>query len=349
MNRWNVLTALSLGLLVFTAHTGTAQARGLDATWLTKPAEKAILGNQFAKAAVLYNGALALRGAEPRLQWRLAQIYTMGGQFTLAQEAYRTFIKSSKDAKKRARARAETRRLATAPAPFVSEDVAAHVRQRAFAMESAKRARRFLRRKKYRTAIRYYEAALVMDNSLVGVFRLLGTAYGKLKDRKREQAFYIRYLRLRPGGPLARKVRKRLKGNNTLARVTFKASFPSAVYINRLGLSPKKKTPFKNVLLPAGTYTIILYHQKYHAARKLRIRVKPGQRLTAEFKFGVLIAKLKPWARIRANGRDLGLWTEIGLPIGRYKLELRSDDGTKKMIRRVSLKAGQRLRLTRWR
>lgn len=348
MNRGNVLTALSLGLLVFLAGVGTAEARGLDASWLTKPAEKAVLNNQFAKAAVLYNGALALRGNQASLQWRLAQIYTMGGQFTLAQESYRSFIKSSKDAKKRARAKAEIERLATAPAPFVTEDVATQVRQRGFAMKSAKRARKFIKRKKYRVAIRYYEAALVMDNSLVGVFRLLGTAYTKLKDKSRASAFYIRYLRLRPGGTLAARVRKQLKGNKKLAKVAFKASFPSAVYINRLPLSQKKKTPFKNVLLPAGTYTIIIYHAKYHAARKIRLHVTEGQRKSAEFKFGVLITQLKPWARVRANGRDLGLWNEIGLPATRYTLEFRSDDGKKKMTRRVNLKGGQRLTVKRW-
>jgi tetratricopeptide (TPR) repeat protein len=348
MNRCTALTALGLGLLIFGAGSGEAEARGIDAKWLTQPAEQAILNNQFAKAAVLYNGALALRGPEPLLQWRLAQIYTMGGQFTLAQEAYGSFIKYSKDAKKQARAKAEIQRLATAPAPFVSEDVARQIRQRRFAMKSAKLARKLVRKKKYRTAIRFYESALVMDNSLVGVFRLLGTAYGKLKDKKREQAFYIRYLRLRPGGPLAAKVRKRLKGNKSLAKVSFKASFDSAVYINRLPLSPKKKTPFKDVLLPSGTYTIIVYHQKYHAAKKIRLRVKAGQCLTAEFKFAVLMARLKPWARIRANGRDLGLWTEIGLPAGRYKLEFTSDDGTQKMTRRVHLKGGQKLKITRW-
>jgi len=348
MNRWNVPTATSLGLLIFLAGFGRADARGLDASWLTKPAEQAILNNQFAKAAVLYNGALALRGPKPALHWRLAQVYTMGGQFTLAQDAYRSFIKVSKDDAKRARARAEIARLAAAPAPFVTEDVATQVRQRGFALKSAKRARTFLKRKQYRIAIRYYEAALVMDNSLVGVFRLLGTAYTKLKDKKRAQAFYIRYLRLRPGGPLADKVRRRLKDNKLLAKVTFRASFPAAVYINRLPLNWKKKTPFENVLLPAGTYTIIIYHQKYHAARKIRLRVKEGQQQTAEFKFGVLMSKLTPWARVRANGRDLGLWNEIGLPAGRYKLEFRSDDGKKQMTHQVNLKGGQRLRVTRW-
>ncbi len=348
MNRCTLLTILSLGLVVLGTGSRRADARGIDAKWLTQPAEKAILSNQFAKAAVLYNGALALRGPEPRLYWRLAQIYTMGGQFTLAQQTYGNFIKSSKEPKKLARAKAEIQRLATAPAPFVSEDVARQVRQRRFAMKSAKRARSFMRRKKYHIAIRYYEAALVMDNSLVGVFRLLGTAYGKLKDKKREQVFYIRYLRLRPGGVLAAKVRSRLKDNKNLAKVTFKASFRSAVYINRLPLSPKKKTPFKDVLLPSGTYTIILYHQKYHAAKKIRIQVKAGQSLIAEFKFGVISAKLKPWARIRANGRDLGLWDHIGLPAGQYKLEFTSADGAKKMTRRIHLKGGERLKIKHW-
>jgi tetratricopeptide (TPR) repeat protein len=347
MNRCTVL-AVGCALLVAVAGAHDAQARRLDAAWLTRPAELAINHNQFAKAAVLYNGALALRGDDPALHWRLAQIYTMGGQFTQAQEAYARFIKNSKAAAKISQAKAEIERLATAPAPFVSEDVATQVRQRGYAMKAAKRARKLVKRKKYRQAIRYYEAALVMDNSLVGVFRLLGTAYGKLKDRKREQAFYIRYLRLRPGGPLAAKVRRLLKGVTKLAKVTFQASFPSAVYINRLPLDGKKLTPFKDVLMPAGTYTIILYHKAFHAARKFRLQVAESERKTVAFRFGVLIAKLTPWARIRANGRDLGLWNEIGLPAGRYNLAFRSDDGTKKMTLKVDLKGGQRLKVTRW-
>jgi hypothetical protein len=52
---------------------------------------------------------------------------------------------------------------------------------------------------------------------------------------------------------------------------------------------------------------------------------------------------------VRANGRDLGLWNEIGLPAGNYKLQFRTDDGKKKMTRNVRLRGGQRLKVTRWR
>lgn len=348
VSRSQVLVAWGLGLLSCVVTTGEARGQALDASWLIKPAEKAVLSNQLHKAAVLYNGALALRGSEPGLHWRLAEIHAMGGQRTLALQSYGNFIKVSKDAQKRARARAELRRLAHGPAHLVTTAVPTQVRQRSFALEAARRARKRFGRKEYRAAIRYYEAALIMDSSLQGVFRLLGAAYAKLRDKKRSQAFYFRYLRLRPGGKLADLVRKRLRGNKQLARITFKASFGASVYLNRLSVRRGKKTPLKNVLLPAGTYTVVLHHRRYHAAWKLQLRVRAADRRTVTFHFGVLITRLKPWARIRANGRDLGLWSQIGLPAGRYRLVFQSDDGSKKMIHQVRITSGKKLRFRRW-
>lgn len=343
-----VLVALGLGPWFWVAATDKARGQGLDASWLTRPADKAVLSNQLAKAAVLYQGALALRGSEAGLLWRLARIHSLGGQRTQARDAYGRFIKVSKDAKKLARARAEIQRLASAPAHPVSTAVPPPLRQPGFALEAARRARAQLKRHRYRAAIRYYEAALVMDSSLVGVFRLLGATYARLRDKKRARAFYFRYLRLRPGGRLADMVRKRLRRDKQLARITFRASFPVKVYINQLPLRRGRKTPLKRVLLPAGTYTVVLHHRRYHAAWKLRLRVKAAERRTVTFRFGVLITRLKPWARIRANGRDLGLWSKIGLRAGRYRLDFVSHDGSKKMTHQVRITGGQRLRFKSW-
>ncbi len=352
--------ALAIGLIMLLGSADASARKGADTSkvsvkWLTKPAERAILKSQFARAAVLYQGALALRGEDPDLLWRLAEIYTMGGQFSLAQETYRQWLAVGKDPTKTTRAKAEIQRLATAPAPFVeSDDTRASVRQRTFAMKAARRARRLTRRRKYRQAIRYLQAALIMDSTLVGAFRLIGDLYGRLKQRENEQAFYLKYLRRRPGGPLANRVRKKLKANPKVAKVTFEASFPCRVYINRGLLDAKRKTPLKDVLLPAGEYTVVFYNREYHFGKKARLQVRKGESKTIRAKFGVLEIKLDPWARVRAmrvggsSWRDLGLWERVGLPAGTYKVEFKTDDGKKHMVRRLRLRPGRVVRVPRW-
>ena len=92
-------------LLVFLlAGASSVQGTAPETNWLTKPAERAVLNNAFAQAAILYQGALALRPADPGLLWRLAEVYTMGGQFSLAQETYGEWLKVGKDAARITRA-----------------------------------------------------------------------------------------------------------------------------------------------------------------------------------------------------------------------------------------------------
>jgi len=192
------------------------------------------------------------------------------------------------------------------------------------------------------------EAAVTMDPTLVGTYRLLGELYAQLKDTARAQEFYIQYLRARPAGPLAELVRHRLKDNPALGKVTFTASFPSAVYINRFKLDPKRVTPFTDVLLPEGTYTVIMHNAQYYAARKIKVTVKAGERRTVTFEFGLVDIKLAPWARVRANGRDLGLWNPIGMPADRYRLVFTSHDEKKTMTKEIELKPGQRFEISKW-
>ncbi|MFH2010177.1 MAG: hypothetical protein ABI333_26500, partial [bacterium] len=63
MRQWRILTALSPAILAAAMGANVARAApGIETDWLTKPAERAVLSNQFAKAAVLYQGAVALLG-----------------------------------------------------------------------------------------------------------------------------------------------------------------------------------------------------------------------------------------------------------------------------------------------
>jgi len=314
--------AAVLGLLL----SSGVQARSgrEDVSWLTKPAERAAINTQYARAALLYQGALALVPNDPVLLWRLAEIYTMGGQFSMAQATYRLWLKIGKDPAKVTRAKSEIRRLATAPAPFVeSDDTRAQVRQRTFAMKAVRRARSLRRARKYRAAIRYLQASLVMDPTLVGAYRLIGALYGRLRDRKSEQAFYVKYLSLRPGGRLAALVRRKLKASPLLGKVTFKASFPCMVFINRGLLDARRRTPLRDVLLPPGQYTVVFYDRKYHFGRKLRVQVEAGKRQTVSAEFGVLAVRLKPCVQ----GGATGVMSGCGRPWGCQQGSGRSTSG----------------------
>jgi tetratricopeptide (TPR) repeat protein len=350
MNHRTCLALLAAsGLVIAGARTvGAAPPDKIDTTWLTKPAEAAVLQNQFPRGAILYQGAISLAPESPELLWRLAEIYTMGGQFSQAQETYDRFSKLTPDAAKKAQAQSEIKRLASMPAPFVESEITQVMSESRFALQAVDLARRYRKQNKLPLSIRLLEAAVTMDPTLVGAYRLLGELYTKLNDPTRAQAFYVQYLRARPAGPLADQVRVRLKDSPVLGKVTFTASFPSAVFINRFRLDAKRTTPYTDVLLPEGTYTVILHNPKYHAARKARVTVKAGEQRTVAFEFGLLDIKLTPWARVRANGRDLGLWNPIGMPAGTYRLTFTSPDDAKTMNKTVELKGGQRLEITRW-
>lgn len=332
-----------------------ARSARVDVSWLTKPAERAAINTQYARAALLYQGALALSPRSQALLWRLAEIYTMGGQFSMAQATYRLWLKVGKEPAKVARAKAEIHRLATAPAPFVeSDDTRSQVRQRTFALQAVKRARVLRRRRKYREAIRYLQAALVMDSTLVGAYRLIGALYGRLKDRKSEQAFYVKYLSLRPGGRLAALVRRKLRASPLLGKVTLRASFPCLVFINRGLLDAKRKTPIQDVLLPPGQYSVVLYNRHFHFGKKIRVKVVAGKSQTVSVAFGVLAVRLKPWARVRAmrrggrSWRDVGLWETVGFPVGAWKVDFRTDDGKRRMTRVLHIQPGKTVVVNRW-
>ena len=325
-----------------------AAADRVDVKWLTQPAEAAVQVNQFPRAAVLYQGAISLEPEALDLLWRLAEVYTMGGQFSQAQETYERYAKLAKDEAKKTQALGEIKRLAAMPAPFVESEITQVMSEPKFALQAVGLAKRSRTQKKIALAIRYLEAAVTMDPTLVGTYRLLGELHAQLKDAARAQAFYVQYLRARPAGPLAELVRNRLKDSPALGKVTFSASFPSAVYINRFKLDPKRLTPFADVLLPEGTYTVIMHNAQYHAARKIKVTVKAGERRTVAFEFGLVDIKLEPWARVRANGRDLGLWNPIGMPVGRYRLVMTSHDEKKTMTKEIELKGGQRFEITKW-
>lgn len=319
-------------------------ARGAFVQTLSNQAQAALVQGRLPLAAVLLKGAWEV-SKDPKILLKMAQVHAMAGQFAEAIEQYQRLIKLAPGGEMRKHARAEIRRLRAAPAPF-SDELLTRTRatpqaRRAFALGLGA-----ARRRKSKRAIRYLRAALVLDPTLPGTYRVLGAVHGRLKNPKLERAFLEDYLRIRPDGPIADKVRRRLKPTGVLAPVKLVASFPCDVWVN--GRRMDRRTPVKELLLPAGGHTVSFVNARYHIIRNVRVRLARGKPRTIQFEFGVLVAQLRPWARIRANGRDLGLWDEIGLPTGRYRLRVTAHDESRTERLEVTIRAGKRTRIKPW-
>ncbi len=323
--------------------------RAPDVAWLVRDAEKAVDRGDLTKAVVLYRGAVALSGGDPKLLFRLGEIYRMSGQFAEATAAFERFLKVARDPARKAEAKSAIQAMKAMPAPFVDSEIRQDLRARSYGVKAFKLGVKAARRKRYEAAIRYFQAALMLDPSLVGVLRWIGQMYSTLKKPREAERYYLQYLRVMPAGPNADEVRKRLGRSPHLGTVDLTASFPCEVWINRAPLG-RKKTPISGLSLPAGEYSVIFYNRKYHVGRKVRVVVRAGRKQKVHFAFGVLHVVLKPWARIRVDGRDVGLWDHIGVPARDrpYRVEFRSYDGSKHMVRFLTIRDGQVVTVDRW-
>jgi hypothetical protein len=116
------------------------------------------------------------------------------------------------------------------------------------------------------------------------------------------------------------------------------------VYIN--GRETGRSTPLKRFAVPAGKYIVGLENEQYHIVRNLRVDVTPQKDTEKKFNFGILHTKLEPWARIRVDGKDIGLWDEAGIPEGKHTVALKAHDGSKEKTVTVDIKGGSREKLS---
>ncbi len=315
-----------------------------DGAWLEKAAEQAVVAGQYPRAVALLRGLQALRPRDPSAQFRLAEVFTLAGQYEEAIAEYRRFAaRSEADAARKDRAEAEAKRLEDAPTPFVEALFKA-----APATNEAKRlfdeGKKDAQAKKYEAAVNELQAALLLDPDLPGPYRLLGAVYGKTGDRAQERLFLADYLRVRPDGKIADTVRARLKADKLLGSISVDASFPCKVWLN--GRETSYTTPLKGFTLPAGKYVVGLDNEKYHIVRILRLDVTVGKDTSKKFNFGILQTKLDPWARVRVDGKDIGLWDEAGIPEGKHTIDFKSHDGSKEKKVELDIKGGAREKLS---
>ena len=331
--------ALSLSLLVFTNAFAAD-----DGAWLEKAADQAVVAGQYPRAVALLRGLSALRPKDPSAEYRLGEVYTLAGQYEEAIAEYRRFaLRPEADPPRKARAEAEASRLENAPAPFAET----LFRQAAATPESKRlfeEGKRDAQARRYHDAINELQAALLLDPDLPGPYRLLGAVYGKVGDRTQERLFLADYLRVRPDGRIADTVRARLAKEHVLGTLTVDASFRCKVYIN--GRETGRSTPLKNYALPPGKYVVGLENEQYHIVRNLRVDIATGKNTERFFAFGILNTKLDPWARVRVDGKDIGLWDEAGIPEGKHEVVYKSHDGSKEKSLQLTIKGGARAKLS---
>lgn len=315
-----------------------------DGAWLEKAAEQAVVAGQYPRAVALLRGLTALRPRDPSPEYRLAEVYTLAGQYDEAIGEYRRFaLRPEADPARKTRAEAEAKRLEEAPAPFAET-----LFKPASATAEAKRlfdeGKKDAQTRRYQPAVNELQAALLLDPDLPGPYRLLGAVYGKTGDRAQERLFLADYLRVRPDGKIADTVRGRLAKEHVLGTLAVDASFPCKVYIN--GRETGKSTPLKSYSLPPGKYVVSLENQQYHVFANLHVDVTTGKETQKTFAFGVLSTKLDPWARVRVDGKDIGLWDEAGIPEGKHSVSYKSHDGSKEKTVDVTIKGGARQKLS---
>ena len=215
-----------------------------------RPPRPAVVKGQYPRAVALLRGLAALRPKDPSPAYRLAEVYTLAGQYEEAIGEYRRFAaRPEADPARKARAEAEAKRLEEAPAPF-AESSSSRRRRRPKPSGSSKRARRTRRPSSSSRAINELQAALLLDPDLPGPYRLLGAVYGKTGDRAQERLFLADYLRVRPDGKIADTVRATLQGAR--ARHASPSTRRSRARSTSTGARPGKTTPLKKLRAAAG-------------------------------------------------------------------------------------------------
>ena len=354
MIRFGRLAVAGGALAVCLGAAAPARADDL-AAFLVKPAEDALASRRFGVAVSLWRGIVAIRGDGSEAMWKLADAWTLAGEFEAAAEELTRFAHATADEARRAEALSQIAELEKRPKGFAGK-VFEVVPADKEAKEAFRRGRILFRAKKYADAAALYRAGVEMAPDVAGNVRELASAYEKLGRAADAQPFFLRYLRLRPFGKNADGVRAKLDKAGLLGRLSVVSSFACGeVWVNRQVLG--RPLPLQNLPVAPGTYRILCFNERFHFARYLNVAVGKGESARAAFDWAILENKLVPWGRIvmenpdRASEmNDIGVWDEIGVPVPDDKRALRvvmrAGDGTRRKELLLQLEAGKRIPLT---
>ncbi|MCB9557788.1 MAG: hypothetical protein H6707_16880 [Deltaproteobacteria bacterium] len=321
------------------ALCGSLSLARADTKWLLDAADAAEKTDQ-AQAIRILRAALEIV-EDPKVLIRLGTLLERGKRLTEAIALYERYITRRPEASSQLNQRIESLRLRETFA--AADEVKAGKPETALAKQAFGFGRQAALKKDFEQGTRFLKAAVVLDPALPGPYRLLGAAYLKMGRKRSGWAHLADYLRIRPDGALASKVRKMLLGKGFLGTVRMTASFPADIWIN--GRYMGQQTPAR-VTLPEGLHIVTFVSSKYHLIKRFRVRVKREATRAVEFRFGIIEVALQPWARLRADDRDLGLWDALGLPEGNYQLEATSHDGKRKGKIQLTVESGRSQKLT---
>jgi Flp pilus assembly protein TadD len=299
------------------------------------------------RAISLLRGATAL-SIDPRVYAELAAAYQRAGQFDLASHEFRRYAAIETDKARAEAALVKAKEIDEQPRGFGEGGFRA-LPASAEAEWAFKEGQKRFKAKKFKEAVPYFQAAMLLDPGVPGPYRMLGAAYGKIGEREKESKFFVEYLRVRPDGNIAEEVRKLLAKTGQLGYLTIESNYPCDVVINGRELQGKL-TPIKKLAVPPGGYSISLGSDSLHGQWNIRDRVvvEPGKEAVFKLPLGILSVKLTPWARISVDGKYVGSYEEVGLRTGDYRIHLESGDGTKQKDLTVSIQAGQKYVVDKW-
>jgi tetratricopeptide (TPR) repeat protein len=331
----------------------SARLRDDVAEFLQKPAEQAMKERKYALAISIWRGVVAIRGEGDDAMWKLAEAWTLAGEFDSAIEELERLAGATDSQLKKQKA--------------VEEIAALKRRERGFGMgrfrtepavrlatEAFKRGRAAYKGKKYELATLYFRAGVVMAPDLPGNYRELGEAYDKMGKTAEANEFFVRYLQRRPFGKNSDLVRTRLAKAKLVGKLTIESALPcDEVWVQGQPLDAKMRLPIKNQVVAPGSYKLLCFSQKYHHAQFETVEVRQGQAAQVSFAWAILHNKLDPWGRVvienprdKNQMMDIGLWEEVGVPVPSdrrsLKIVLTAGDGSKRKEDFVKLAPGQR-------
>jgi tetratricopeptide (TPR) repeat protein len=324
------------------------------AAFLVKPAEAALAERKFALAISLFRGIVAIRGDGDAVVWKLAEAWTLAGEFESASEELERYLGAVTDRDEEIRARQHISELAERPKGFGGRvfEVQPATAQ---AGEAFKRGRKFFTGKKFPEAVLMFKAGIVMAPDLPGNYRELGEAFDKLGRSGEANDFFVRYLKIRPFGKNADTARKRLEKAGMVGKLSVETSFPcEQVWMNRQPMP--SKLPVKTMIVAPGKYKLLCYTEKFHLAHYVTVEVPKGAAAQTTFAWAVLENKLEPWGRVVMENpenpgemTDIGVWTEVGVPMPSDRRALRivmkAGDGSKNKELFLKIEPGKRIPL----
>jgi Flp pilus assembly protein TadD len=299
------------------------------------------------RAISLLRGATALT-SDPKVFSELAAAYQRAGQFDLASHEFRRYAAIEPDKGRAEAALARAKEIDEQPRGFGEGGFRA-LPSSADAEWAFKEGQKRFKGKKFKEAVPYFQAAMLLDPGAPGPYRMLAAAFGKIGDKEKESKFFVEYLRVRPDGNVAEEVRKLLTKTGQLGYLTIESNFPCDVVINGRELQGKL-TPIKKLAVPPGGYSISLGSDSLHGQWNIRDRVvvTAGKESVFKLPMGILVVKTTPWARISVDGKYVGSYEELGLRAGDYRIHLESGDGAKQKDLTVSIQPGQKLVVDKW-